>query len=169
MPLALDRNAETALAFVLRCSGACTLAYEFAYLIGLRQPLWAAISAIVVSQERLGDTRASLTSRIAGTVLGVAVSLAVGACASTLGLSSVAQMAIAVAIAAYAAHRFAKVRVAMWTCAVVLLTAKPSEALFAVALQRATEVIFGAAIGFAFHWCAEKLFPATAAPEDSQG
>ena len=157
------KSAETTLVFVTRCSLASALAYEAAAWLGVSQPVWAAISAIIVSQEKFIDTRSSLTSRIAGTALGVAIGFAVGAAGAPLKISPAIEIAAAVALAAYAAHRFPTLRVAMWTGPVVLLTADASASLIAVALRRAGEVIFGALVGFAFHWLAEKLFARRAA------
>jgi uncharacterized membrane protein YccC len=157
------KSAETTLVFMARCSLACAVAYEAAARLGVSQPVWAAISAIIVSQERFIDTRSSLTSRIAGTVFGAAIGVAVGALAGPLNLSAAVEVALAVALAAYAAHRFPTLRVAMWTGPVVLLTADASGTLLAVALRRAGEVIFGAMIGFAFHWLAERLVGRSAA------
>jgi hypothetical protein len=62
-----------AIAFVIRCSGAATVASELASLLGLLEALWAAMSAVIVSQERLHETRSSLAGRILGTLLGVGV------------------------------------------------------------------------------------------------
>jgi uncharacterized membrane protein YccC len=163
MPGRFFRGADGTLIFVARCALASALAYEAAARLGVSQPVWAAISAIIVSQERFIDTRSSLTSRIAGTALGVAIGVAVGALAAPLKIPPGVEIAVAVALAAYAAHRFPALRVAMWTGPVVLLTADASGSLIAVALRRAGEVIFGAAIGFAFHWLAEKLVARKAA------
>jgi uncharacterized membrane protein YccC len=152
------KSAETTLVFMARCSLACAVAYEAAARLGVSQPVWAAISAIIVSQEKFIDTRSSLTSRIAGTALGVAIGVAVGVLATPFNIPPAVEIAAAVALGAYAAHRFPTLRVAMWTGPVVLLTADASGSLIASALSRAGEVILGAAVGFAFHWLAEKLF-----------
>ena len=157
MPADVTKGPLTTFVFVMRCALSCALAYEVAARLGVSQPVWAAISAIIVSQERFIDTRSSLTSRIAGTVFGAAIGVAVGALAAPLNLSAAVEVALAVALAAFAAHRFPTLRVAMWTGPVVLLTADASGTLLAVALRRAGEVIFGAMIGFAFHWLAERL------------
>jgi uncharacterized membrane protein YccC len=67
-----------AVAFVARCSGAATFAYLLAIWVGLPNSLWAAISALVVSQEQLSETQSSLAARILGTLIGICVAVAVG-------------------------------------------------------------------------------------------
>jgi uncharacterized membrane protein YccC len=147
-----------AAAFVGRCAGAAAGAYELTVSLGLPEPLWAVMSALIVSQEKLDETRSSLTGRVLGTLTGIAVTVSVSEIASRAGaLSTALQMAIAVAVCALVAHLLPKLRVAMWTCAVILLTAQPAVPIVIVALRRGSEVILGAAIGWAFHWTAEIL------------
>lgn len=143
-----------AIAFVLRCSGAATVAYELVFFLGL-QGLWAAMSAMIVSQERLHETRSSLTGRILGTLLGIGVTVAVSEITSRTVIDTAAQMAIAVAICAVVVRKFPKLRVAMWTCPIILLTAQPSSPILMVAVHRGSEVILGALVGWIFHWFAE--------------
>jgi uncharacterized membrane protein YccC len=143
-----------AIAFVLRCSGAATVAYEVVSSLGL-EGLWAAMSAMIVSQERLHETRSSLTGRILGTLLGIGVTVAVSEITSRTATSTAVQMAIAVAICALVVRELPKLRVAMWTCPIILLTAQPSAPMLLVALHRGSEVILGAIIGWIFHWFAE--------------
>jgi uncharacterized membrane protein YccC len=169
MPLKLSRSAEVAVAFALRCSASCALAYQLTYWIGAPQPIWAAVSAVVVSQERFTDTRTSLGGRVAGTVLGAAISVAVGWLFSFARPSEVIEVAVAVALAAFAAHRFPSLRVAMWTCPIVLLSADGSAMLTAVALRRAGVVIFGALVAFALHWLVHLLLQPMGVREEPQG
>ena len=67
----MERTILRAIAFVLRCSGAATVAYELASSLGLHKALWAAMSALIVSQEQLHQTRSSLGGFISGTLLGI--------------------------------------------------------------------------------------------------
>ena len=150
-----------AIAFVLRCSGAATVAYELVFLLGL-QGLWAAMSAMIVSQERLHETRSSLTGRILGTLLGIGVTVATSEIASRTAISTAVQMAIAVAICALVVRELPKLRVAMWTCPIILLTAQPSAPMLLVALHRGSEVVLGALVGWIFHWFAEIVVDALA-------
>jgi uncharacterized membrane protein YccC len=148
------------IAFVVRCSGAATLAYELASALGLPQSLWAAMSAVIVSQERLHDTRSSLKSRVLGTLLGIVVTVAVSEATSRLAAPTALQMAVDVAICALIARRFPGLRVAMWTCPIILLTAQPTLPILVVALRRGSEVILGALVGWAFHGLAEAVVDA---------
>ena len=52
----------------------------------------------------------------------------------------------------------------MWTCPVVLMTAQAGESLELVALRRASEVIFGAGVAWAFHWIADRIVGPEKAP-----
>ncbi len=149
------------IAFVVRCSIAATVASELASLLGLDEAVWAAMSALIVSLERLHETRSFLMCRILGTLLGIAVSVAVSEVGSRLAASSVLQMAAAVAISACVARAFPKLRVVMWTCPILLLPEHPDTPIAAVALGRGSEVILGALVGGIFHWAAEILVDAT--------
>ena len=111
----MDNKGIRAVAFVARCSGAAMIAYELAGLLGLPESLWAAMSALIVSQERLYETRSSLTGYILGTLLGIAVTVAVSEAGSRIGAVTSAQMAVAVAISALVVRWFPSLRVAMWT------------------------------------------------------
>ena len=157
-----------AIAFVVRCSGAATVAYELVFSLGL-QGLWAAMSAMIVSQERLHETRSSLTGRILGTLLGIGVTVAVHEIISRTAASIAVQMAIAVAICALVARELPKLRVAMWTCPIILLTGQPSAPILLVALHRGSEVILGALVGWIFHWFAEIVVDALADAEPDLG
>lgn len=149
-----------AVAFVARCSGAASVAYLLANRIGLPFAGWAAISALIVSQDRLSQTRSSLLTRILGTVLGITVAVAVSVATSRVLPDTAAQMAVAVAICAAATRWRPAVRVSLWTAPLVLLTARPDIPVALVALHRGGEVILGALIGGAFHWGAERLVSA---------
>jgi uncharacterized membrane protein YccC len=146
-----------AITFVARCSGVATVAYEIALWLGLPEPIWAVISALIISQERLHETRSSLMGYVLGTLLGIAVSIAVSEAASYPGVPIAMQMAAAVAISALAVHKFPQLRAAMWTCPIILLTALPSASILMVALHRGGEVILGAVVGWIFHWAAEAI------------
>ena len=150
-------GAETirSVAFVVRCTAAAVLSLMIADRIGLDHPVWASVSALVVSQDKLGDTHRSLTWRIAATLIGVAVALLVAFAMPRAG--SVAMVAVAVGITACIARLRAELRVGMWTSVIVLLTVPPGGSILTAALARAQEVLLGVAIGAALHWTAERL------------
>ncbi|HVI88977.1 MAG TPA: FUSC family protein [Dongiaceae bacterium] len=158
----MDHKSIRAVAFIARCSGAGTAAYVLAVALGLPESVWAAMSALIVSQERLHETRSSLTGRVLGTLLGIMVTVVVSTVAAHTRASTALQMAIAVAICALVTREFPKLRVAMWTCPIVLLTAQSSvpiatAPIAAAALYRGGEVILGAVVGWLSHWVAEVL------------
>ena len=146
------------LLFSVRCSAAATISYFLAALVGLSFPVWASMSALIVSQERLQETRRSLIGRILGTVLGVIVALAVNFISSVVtGFGMAAEMAISVAICAAIAHEYPSMRVSMWTTPIVLLTATPEVSIFATGFYRGCEVILGSLVGGLCHTLAAKL------------
>jgi uncharacterized membrane protein YccC len=156
----MNENRIRAIAFVTRCAGAATIAHQLASALGLPEALWAVMSALIVSQERLDETGSSLGARVLGTLLGIAVTIAVGEVAFRAGASTAAQMAVAIGICALVTRSFPRLRVAMWTCPIVLLSAEPSVPIVAIAFHRGSEVVLGAAVGWAFHWAAEILLNA---------
>ena len=162
----MDMKSVRTIAFVIRCSSAATAAFGLATAAGLHQAVWAAMSALIVSQERLLETRSALTGRILGTLLGAGVTVMVNEITSRAGLPVAVQMAVAIAISALIAREHPRYRVAMWTCALLLLTAQPPAPIELVALRRATEVILGAIVGWIFHFAAEAIVDGrTSAPD----
>ncbi len=149
------KEAIRSIAFVARCTAAAVLALVIANRMGLDHPVWASVSALVVSQDRLGDTHRSLTSRIAATVVGVAVALLVAI--AMRGAGQVAMLAVAVGITASIARLRPELRVAMWTSVIVLLTVPPGGSIVTAALARAEEVLLGVAVGAAAHWISERF------------
>lgn len=151
----MGKKSIRAIAFILHCSGAATVGYELASALGLHEALWAAMSAVIVSQEHLHETRSTLVGRIFGTLLGIGVTVGVSEAASRIAASTAVQMAVAVGICALIVREFPTLRVAMWTCPLILLTAQPSTPIVLAALRRGSEVFLGAIVGWVFHWGAE--------------
>ncbi len=143
------------IAFVARCTGAAVLALSIADRLYLDHPVWASVSALVVSQDRLGDTHRSLTWRIVATLIGVAVALLVALTMPAAG--AVAMLAVAVGVTAAIARIRTELRVCMWTSVIVLLTVPPGGTILTAALARAQEVMLGVAIGALLHWGFERL------------
>ncbi|MEN3110615.1 FUSC family protein [Uliginosibacterium paludis] len=135
---------------MLRCALAAALANLAAELLGLSHSVWASMSALIVSHEKLSSTRAGVTGRIAGTVIGALVALAVHRLGAPLGINL--QLALAVAVCALIASGRPTLRVCLWTCPLVLLTASPEESPEFTAMSRAVEVLLGAVIGGAMHY-----------------
>lgn len=155
--------------FVLRCSAAATLSILLAEAVGLPHPVWAAMSGVIVSQDRLGDTQQATVGRFLGTLTGVAIAVAVGLAAARFGTGKTVEVAVAVAIAAVVARRWPIVRVCMWTCPIVFLTATPGTPIWEVGLFRGSEVLLGGAVGVMLHIVSEAALRLTAPQNNTQG
>lgn len=155
------RNILYSSAFAARCAASAAAAYMLALQVGLSHPVWAPMSALIVSQERLVDTRRSLTGRLYGTVLGMAAAVAVDAVAQRVAMPMALQVALTVILCATPARRRPALRVSMWTGPIVLLTPSPEFNVAAVALMRGAEVVLGSLVGallhLAFDWSLKKI------------
>ena len=162
--LHLDRSTSEgvirATTFVARCSGAATLAYLISFWIGLPYPVWSTISALIVSHEKLSETRSLLNDRILGTVLGIGVAIGIAAGTSQFGATVSTQIALGVALGAIVAREWPSLRVGMWTSSIVVLTAHDSSSTAMTAFYSGSVVILGAVIGGSFHWAAEIMVAA---------
>lgn len=146
------------IAFVLRCSGAATLAYILAAsAFGLVHPVWAAVSAIVVSQEKLFQTRKAVVWRFAGTIVGIVVAVAAGTVTTNFGWDTAVQMGISVAICAALVRRWPDLKVAMWTAPIVFFSHEPGTSLVVAGYARGSEVVLGGIVGALIHWAAERI------------
>lgn len=144
-------------AFVLRCSGAATVSFMLGQAVGLPHPVWAAMSGIIVSQERLGETRDATVSRLLGTLVGVAIAVTVGTLTTPLGIDIAAKVAMSVGFAAAVARLYPPLRVCMWTCPIVFLTGDPERSYLLVGVYRGTEVLLGGITGALLHVMAEAV------------
>jgi len=154
----LERHDLPALAgFVVRCVASAALSYFVARALGLPHPVWAPVSALVVTQEDFSATRASIWGRLFGTVIGALISLAVHRGGLLFGLPIETQIAVAVGICAVGTWLHPAIRVCMWTCPLVLLTASPDESPEFTAFLRTSEVLLGVFIGGALHFAEARL------------
>lgn len=142
-------------AFVIRCSGAATIAFLVAQAVGLPHPVWAAMTGVIVGQEKLGDTRRATLGRFVGTLLGVAIAVGIGSLAEWVGAGTATKIFVSVAIAAVMARRHPGIKVCMWTCPIVFLTATPALPLWQVGIYRGAEVLLGGIVGALLHQFSE--------------
>jgi len=156
-PVASRDLAITKAAYVLRCSGAATLAYLLAVHAGLPFPEWAAMSSVIVSQDVLRQTSAKLATWILGTTVGIAVALSVDAWLTEPAVSQPVRVALAVGLCALITQLQRGLRVSMWTAPLVLLTARPGAPISLIALNRASELMLGALLGSACHYMSDTL------------
>ncbi len=133
--------------YVIRCVIAASLAYEAARRAGLVGPVWAPVSALVVSQETAIATLGAVAGRCLGTLVGALVALLASWGGTAIGLPLLLQLALAVALSAGLSIGRPHIRVATWTVTIVLVTAGAGESTFMVGGARALEVILGAIIG----------------------
>lgn len=146
------------IAFVLRCSGAATVAYVLAgSALGLVHPVWAAVSAIVVSQEKRFQTRKAVVWRFAGTIVGIVIAVTAGTLTTRLGWDIAAQMGVSVALSAVLVRRWPDLKVAMWTAPIVFFSNEAGTSLVMAGYARGSEVIPGGVIGAITHWIAERI------------
>ena len=153
-------DALKAAAFVARCAGAAVLALLIARWLGLDHPVWATVSALVVSQDRLGDTRRTLVWRLVATAVGIGVAIAVGSILAGAGPG--AMLGVTVALCAALTRWRGELRLSMWTAAIVLLTVAPDQAIADTGLARGVEVLIGGLVGAALHQLAEMVVAAAA-------
>ena len=137
--------------FVVRCAASATLAWYAAVLLQSPHPVWASMSALIVSQENIRATRSSISGRVTGTILGALVALATNVAGNTWHLAVPLQLAVAVGICAVIAMGRPAIRVCLWTCPLVLLTTTSTESPFLTAVFRTAEVLIGVIIGGLLH------------------
>jgi hypothetical protein len=137
--------------FVLRCSAAASLAYGLATLIGFQHPVWAPIEALVVSQESIGDTLDSIYGRLLGTLIGVVAALLAGIFGRMGGLPLMLQIALSVTVCALATFGRPTIRVCLWTCPLILVTAPSLDTTELAGLIRVSQVLLGAMVGGIAH------------------
>jgi len=125
-------------------AAAAWISYESTKRVGLREGYWAAISAIVVMQANLDDTRHSARDRFIGTAIGGVIAWACALCWQ----GQVWIYALAVAITVFCcwiadvsnAGRLAAVAVT------VIVLIPRDEAIWQIALFRFLEVSWGIAV-----------------------
>lgn len=145
------------IAFVLRCSGTATLAYALASGLGLEHPVWASISGVIVSQEKLDETRNAVHWRVAGTLVGIVVAVIAGSLIDPLGWSVAVQTGISVAICASLVRCWPDLKVAMWTAPVLFFARDPGMSLFLAGVWRGAEVLLGGLTGALLHMIFERI------------
>lgn len=148
------------LLFVARCAGAAVLSQALAEALGLPFPLWAALSALVVSQERLAETRASLSARVLGTVVGVVIAVTVHLSSQQTELGVHGRAASAIGLGALVTRRHPRARSCMWTAAIVIYSPDEGTDLGHVAVWRGVEVVLGGLVGALAHMAAEGVLAA---------
>lgn len=157
MEVEFRHRAFDMVSFVIRCAGSATLAYLLALVLQLPHPVWASMSALIVSQENIHATRDSMSGRIIGTLLGALIALIVHRSGLWLNVPLAWQLALAVGICAVIAKGRPTIRVCLWTAPLVLLTSSADVTPELTALFRTGEVLLGVLIGGGLHFAEASL------------
>ncbi len=157
----LTRRYRLQLILALRVTVAAVLSLLLAQVLHLRLPLWAILTALIVTQMNLGKSVKVATDYLIGTLAGVAYG---GALAILVPHDSefalLAVLALAVAPLAFVAAFRANFNVLPITAIIVLLVPGMQHVSPAVsALDRVLEVTIGGAVGFAVSFL---IFPSRA-------
>lgn len=147
----LDTARIRSAVFVVRCTTAAILSYASATALGLGHPVWAVVSALIVSQETARETRHSFLWRVAGTLIGTGVALPVAVLLMPDPASPMLATGVAVAICAAVTRRWPLLRVCLWTAPLVILTANIEYSIIHTVVQRSGEVLLGGTIGAVIH------------------
>ena len=155
------RRHKARLGLFFRVTASALLSFELAHWLGLLLPLWAVLTAIIVTQLNVGRSlKASLDylgGTIGGAICGAAVGVLVGG-GSEVAL--LAGLAIAVGPLALIAAMRQSLTAAPITAAIVLLVPALTHASpIATAVDRMLEVALGAVIGLTISFV---LFPSSA-------
>lgn len=138
--------------FVLRCSAAAMLSNIVGKEIGLAYPVWAVISALIISQAKLTEAREATYGRVAGTFLGIVVTVAVGSLMDYMDVTDFStQMTVVIAVVAAIVFHYQYLKVGMWTCPVVLMSVDEKTHLFQSGMERAAEILVGCVIAIVLH------------------
>jgi len=138
---------SNALAFAARTSLAASAAYAAAALLGVAQPMWAPVSALIVVQGSARGTLRAVADRLLGTAIGAAAAIAVSVSLASLGAPMWVQIAAAVALVAVLVAAFRPAaRVATWTSVIVLMSTITPGHPVANAAWRMADVAIGALV-----------------------
>lgn len=149
------------LGLFLRVTASALLSFALAIWLGLRVPLWAVLTAIMVTQISVGHSLKATSDYVLGTVGGAIYGGLIGL---MLGQGSqaapLAGLAVAVGPLALIATARRSLTVAPLTAAIVLLAPALTHGTpIAAAVDRMLEVALGAGIGLAVSFV---LFPSSA-------
>ncbi|MEA3058817.1 MAG: hypothetical protein QOE50_229 [Sphingomonadales bacterium] len=142
-------EATDRLLFAFRCTLASCIAYAIADHLWPQLPLWAPVSALSVSQHRWRQTEQFVSGLSLGTLVGAVIAALVSLVGSLVGMPMIAQVGIAVAIAAAFSMNWTSARAAMWMAliAVWLIHRFPGAMATSAGWLMAEQVVLGAIIG----------------------
>src|SRR5215472_4218698 len=155
------RRHRLQLILALRVTVAAVAALLLAQVLHLRLPLWAILTALIVTQMSLGKSVKVATDYLIGTLVGVAYGGAIAIFVPhDSELTLLAVLAVAVAPLAFVAAFRANFNVLPITAIIVLLVPDMQHVSPTIsAIDRVLEVTIGGAVGFAVSFL---LFPSRA-------
>jgi uncharacterized membrane protein YccC len=136
------------------------LTFELSHWLGLQVPVWAVLTAIIVTQLNVGRSLQASLDYLAGTIGGAIYGTAVGVCVGAESeVTLLAGLAIAIGPLVLIATARQSMTAAPITAAIVLLSTFTHASPIAAATDRVLEVALGALIGLATSFV---LFPSSA-------
>jgi uncharacterized membrane protein YccC len=155
------RRHKARLGLFFRVTASTLLSYELASWLGLHMPLWAMLTAIIVTQMSVGRSLKATIDYLAGTIGGAIYGGVVGVLVGGGSeIALLAGLAIAVGPLALIAAMRQSLTAAPITAAIVLLVPALTHAgPIAAAVDRVLEVALGAVIGLTISFV---LFPSSA-------
>ena len=142
----LRRPARSDLELALKAAVGAGLALGLSELVGLADPYWAAISAVVAAAPTLGANLTAALSRVAATVVGVALGLAaVAVWGSGVLVAGVTVFIALMVLPALSLDRGAQLGAAT----TVIMTALPSAEAVDDALARGLNILLGCGVAVA--------------------
>lgn len=155
------RRHKARLGLFFRVTASALLSFELAHWFGLQLPLWAVLTAIMVTQMSIGRSLKASLDYLGGTIGGAIYGAAIGV---LLGADSevrlLAGLAIAVGPLALIAAMRQSLTAAPITAAIVLVVPTLTHSSpIAAAVDRVLEVALGAVIGLTISFV---LFPSSA-------
>ena len=155
------RRHKAGLGLFFRVTASALLSFELASWLGLHMPLWAVLTAIIVTQMSVGRSLKATIDYLAGTIGGAIYGGVVGVLVGGGSeIALLAGLAIAVGPLALIAAMRQSLTAAPITAAIVLLVpALTYVSPIAAAVDRVLEVALGAVIGLTISFV---LFPSSA-------
>jgi uncharacterized membrane protein YccC len=148
------------LGLLFRVTASALLTFELAHWFGFQVPVWAVLTAIIVTQLNVGRSLQASLNYLAGTIGGAIYGTAVGV---LVGADSEFTLLVGLAIAIGPLVLIATTRQSMTaapiTAAIVLLSTLTHASPIAAATDRVLEVALGALIGLTISLV---LFPSSA-------
>jgi uncharacterized membrane protein YccC len=124
---------------------AVTIAFVASVALGLREPSWAVLSALLVVQGSVGGTVTGAFNRVVGAAIGLALGLLIILVLGVEEWRQLVSLVIAVGVMAVIAGHWQRLRYGLVTVAILVVA--PGQELFEDSLLIAGEVAIGAVSG----------------------